>query len=90
MTSRRTRLSDNYEWYIRANTRMYAGKWIGIVDQKIVASGDDAEKVYRAAKRRFPAKKPSIAKVPSKDILVLTDQQWQYSSTEENQEQKEA
>ena len=64
-------LSKNYEWYIKADTQRYAGKWIAIVDQKIVASGDDAEKVYREAKTRCPEEKPSVAKVPSKEILAL-------------------
>ena len=69
-------LSKNYEWYIKADTQRYAGKWIAIVDQKIVASGDDAEKVYREARTKYPEKKPSIAKVPSKEILVLRAKIW--------------
>jgi hypothetical protein len=64
-------LSKNYEWYIKADTQKYAGEWIAIVEQKVVASGNDAEKVYRQAKAMYPKKKPSIAKVPSKEILVL-------------------
>jgi len=71
MSSDTTLLSENYEWYIRADTQRYAGKWIAIVDQKVVASGDDAEEVCREAKTKYPEKKPSIAKVPSKEILVL-------------------
>ncbi len=63
--------SKNYEWYIKTDTHRYAGKWIAIVDQKVVASGNDAEKVYRKAKIKYPKKKPSIAKVPMKEILVL-------------------
>lgn len=64
-------MSKNYEWYIKADTRKYAGKWIAIVDQKVVASGDDAEKVYREAETKYPEMKPSIAKVPTKEILIL-------------------
>lgn len=64
-------LSKNYDWYIKTDTQEYAGKWIAIVDQKVVVSGDDAERVYREAKTMYPEKKPSIAKVPSKEILVL-------------------
>lgn len=66
-----TLLSKNYEWYIKADTHRYAGKWIAIVEQRVVASGEDAEKVYREAKTRYPEKKPSLAKVPNKEILVL-------------------
>lgn len=71
MRSKTATLSKNYEWYLEADTRRYAGRWIAIVDQKVVSSGDDAEKVYKDAKKRYPKKKLSIAKVPSNEILVL-------------------
>lgn len=74
MSSNTNSVSKNYEWYIRTNTQRYAGKWIAIIDQKIVASGDDAEKVYRSAAARYPEKKPSIAKVPSREVLVLDEE----------------
>lgn len=64
-------MSKNYEWYIRADTSKFAGKWIAIVDQKPVASGRDAKKVYEKAKAKYPNKKPSLAKVPTPDTLVL-------------------
>ncbi len=64
-------MSKNYEWYVKADISRFAGKWIAIVDQKPVASGTDAKKVYEEAKRKFPNKKPSLAKVPTPDTLVL-------------------
>ncbi len=76
MKSSTVPVSKNYEWYIRADTQRYAGKWIAIVDQRVVTSGDDAEKVYKEAKTKYPKKKPSIAKVPSKEILVLMAEIW--------------
>lgn len=51
--------------------RKFAGKWVAIVDQKPVASGKDAKKVYEEARRKFPDRKPSLAKVPTPDTLVL-------------------
>jgi transposase len=71
MVTKNEHVSENYEWYVSADTKRYAGKWIAIVDQKVVASGEDAEKVYRKARSRYPRKKLSIAKVPGKEILVL-------------------
>lgn len=64
-------MSSNYDWYTKADTEKYAGKWIAIVEGEVVASGDDAEKVYREAKKRYPKKKPSLAKIPAEKILVL-------------------
>lgn len=64
-------MSKNYEWYVKADMRKFAGKWVAIVDQKPVASGIDAKKVYEEAKAKFPNRKPSLAKVPTPDTLVL-------------------
>ena len=64
-------MSKNYDWYVKADMSKFAGKWIAIVDQKPVASGTDAKKVYEKAKAMYPGKKPSLAKVPTPDTLVL-------------------
>ena len=49
----------------------YAGKWIAIVDGKVVASGDRADVVYNEAKKKYPNKVIAIDKVPTDNILVL-------------------
>lgn len=64
-------MSKNYEWYVKTDTSKYAGKWIAIVNQKVVASGKDAQKVYRRAREKYPRGRPSLAKVPTKGILIL-------------------
>ena len=61
----------NYEFYINADLSEYAGKWIAIVDGKVVASGDRADTVYDEAKRRYPDKEVMLAKVPTADTLIL-------------------
>ncbi len=63
--------SKNYEWYIKNKTERYTGKWIVIKGDRIVASGDDAEQVYRTAHKKYPHAKLSITKVPDKDTLIL-------------------
>ncbi len=61
----------NYEFYINADLSEYAGKWIAIVDGKVVASGDRADIVMREAEKKYPNKEITLAKVPTDDILVL-------------------
>ena len=65
------RRDRNYEFYINADLSEYAGKWIAIVDGKVVASGDRADEVYDEAKRRFSDKEVMLAKVPTEDTLIL-------------------
>ena len=64
-------MSKNYEFFVKTNLSKYSGKWIAIAEQKIVASGDSAEDVYNKAKKEYPNKKPSIAKIPSGETLVI-------------------
>ena len=61
----------NYEFYINADLSEYAGKWIAIVDGKVVASGERADIVMREAEKKYPDKEITLAKVPTDDILVL-------------------
>ncbi len=61
----------NYEFYINADLSEYAGKWIAIVDGRVVASGDRADEVMRKAEKNYPDKEITLAKVPTDDILVL-------------------
>jgi len=46
-------------------------EWIATLNQKVIAHGNDAEIVYKEAKAKFPTKKPSLAKIPSGDTLIL-------------------
>jgi hypothetical protein len=61
----------DYEWFINMDFSKYAGKWIATLDKKVVVEGDYADAVYKEAKNKFPGKKPSLAKIPTGDTLVL-------------------
>jgi hypothetical protein len=61
----------NYEFYINADLSEYAGKWIAIVDGKVVASGDRADEVGMKAEKQYPTKKIALAKVPEANTLIL-------------------
>ena len=61
----------NYEFYINANLSEYAGKWIAIVDGKVVASGDRADEVIEKVRREYPNKKFLLSKVPEPGMLIL-------------------
>ncbi|MEW6680593.1 MAG: DUF5678 domain-containing protein [bacterium] len=62
---------NNYDFYIETEMSEYEGKWIAIVNQAVVACGEDAKRVYNEVKEKYPQEKPSLAKVPTKDTLVL-------------------
>jgi len=63
--------TKDYEWFVKTDLSKYAGEWIATLNQKVIAHGNDAEIVYKEAKAKFPTKKPSLAKIPSGDTLIL-------------------
>lgn len=48
----------------------YAGKYIAVVDNKLVAIGRSNLEVFRKAKEKHPTKMVSISYIPRKDELV--------------------
>lgn len=62
---------SNYEFFLHTDTSAYKGEWIAISGDKIIAHGDDAQKVYNIAKQKHPQANISLAKVPEDQALVL-------------------
>jgi len=63
---------SNYEFFIQSDTSPYKGEWIAIADKKIVSHGIDAQVVYKEAKQKLPSAQVSLAKVPDKQVLILS------------------
>ena len=63
-------MNSNYNYYLKVDVSPYTGKWIAIVDNKIVASGKSAKEVYTEAIKKSK-KKPLITKIPDKETMIL-------------------
>lgn len=63
--------SKNYEWFIKkADVSKYAGKWVAVEDQKIVASEVKIGKLLEEVKDNWPD--AAITKIPKRgQIMVL-------------------
>lgn len=68
---RKNASSLEFDFFIRADLSRFAGQYIAIVGQKVVASGSNAQTVWKQAKRRFPSSTPTIGKLPRAETLVL-------------------
>jgi len=64
-------VSKEFEFYVKADLSKYKGKYVAIVDDKVVASGDNAKEVWEEAKKKFPNKNPLLAKIPREDTLIF-------------------
>jgi len=78
-------MSKNYEWYITADTSEFEGKWIAVVNQRVIAHGENAKDVLEEAERKFPDTVPSIIKVPKRETLVLL---WIWSTDTRKRDQR--
>jgi len=58
-----THVYDEYEWYLKNDLSKYGGKWVAILDRKVVASGKNAGKLLEDFKKKHPNKTPLITKI---------------------------
>lgn len=49
----------------------FVGKWIAIVGEEVVASGDQGKQVFQKAKEKYPKREPFIMKVPKDEVMLL-------------------
>jgi len=62
---------DEYVGKMKADLSKYSGKYIAIVGNRVVTSGENAKEVWKTAKEKYPDKTPSLAKVPKEELLIL-------------------
>jgi hypothetical protein len=64
-------MNETVEWFVAADLREYAEKYVAIVGKRVISSGDDPEKVYNEAKTKCPKDEVILWKVPRKELLIL-------------------
>lgn len=63
-------VNQEFEYFIKADLRKYKGQYVAIVENKVVASGDNAKKVWEEAQKKT-GKIPTLAKIPKEEALIL-------------------
>ena len=56
---------------MKTNLDNYIGQWVAICEQKIVAHGKDAKKVFKEAKEKCPKERPLLTRVPDKETMIF-------------------
>jgi hypothetical protein len=49
----------------------YEGEYVAIIEDKVIAHGKDARKVYLGAKKKFPKQVIFLGQVPRKEAMIL-------------------
>lgn len=63
---------SDYEWFVNTDLSRYKGKYVAVAGRKVVSSGYDAKEVYERARKKAPQSKPTLAKIPLEDVMVLS------------------
>ncbi len=53
-----------------SNSVEIKGKWILLLDEHIISSGDDIEKLVKDAEKKYPRTKLVLARVPEEGTLI--------------------
>ena len=65
---------ETYQFYVSHDLSQYAGKWVAMLGEQVIASGDTATEVLAQAKKKAPGRNPALARVPTGEVLVLCRQ----------------
>jgi hypothetical protein len=64
-------VSDNYQWFIKADMSKYKGKYVLIRNRKVVFSGENLKEILNKFEKKYPKETPMIAKIPKDELLIL-------------------
>ena len=67
-------MDQSYGYYLNANLDRYAGKWVVILNNKVLASGDkvyDIKKKVEELKKKSPDAVPLVTRVQENKPLIL-------------------
>jgi uncharacterized protein DUF5678 len=57
--------------FVAVDFSKYQGRYVALVDNRVVATGKDAKTVWMRANKKKPTAIPTLVKVPKGETLVL-------------------
>jgi hypothetical protein len=61
----------NYQWYLKNDLRTYAGKWVAIANEKVIAADADLQRLTKEVAQQRPLDDVSFAKVPKQNAALV-------------------
>ena len=65
-------LISNFESLSEADLTKYAGEWIAVIDNSIVAHGSSFKEVYDFVKQKYPKERALFGKAPEAGYEIYT------------------
>ena len=71
MKEKDTQISEEHKWLTTQNLAQYAGRWLAVFHQRIIAQGKDLSTVVKKIKaKKIPDDAPLYVRVPEGLITV--------------------
>lgn len=64
-------MATELEYYSKIDHSAYAGEWIAIFSNQIIAHGTDLKKVYAEANEKSKGRRPFFISVPKKEETLI-------------------
>lgn len=71
MASLTESVMENFDFFREQDLREFAGKWVIIVNKKIVDSGDNLKQLMENTKNKYPNDEPFVVRAPTGRALIL-------------------
>ncbi len=64
-------MTENFEAYLKIDKRGLENEYVIFVNGKMVAKGEDIERMLEKVRREYPNEIPFVARVPDERMLIL-------------------
>jgi orotate phosphoribosyltransferase-like protein len=62
---------DNFNFFLKTDLHEFSGKWVVIVDNEVVESGENIKKMLEDVNKKYPKSKPLVAKIPKEEYYII-------------------
>ena len=64
-------MDRNLDAYLKLDSRGSEGKYVVLVDGRVVGKGKNIQRIIARVRRQHPGKVPFVAKVPEEGTMIL-------------------
>ncbi len=64
-------MTNNFTAFMKLDKSRYKGKYVVLVDGKMVGHGQDIESMLAKTRKKYPRKTPLVAKIPNEEVMIL-------------------
>ena len=64
-------MANNYKWYLEHDLDEYAGKWVAIADEKVIAANEDPDELVKEVQKKYKISDIFLTHIPGKGVALV-------------------